>query len=288
MKSSLQRDAYSLSGWSAADEAAMGLAVAAARRHFIAGTPGDDDLEGTGRDDRFWVKEGGDDTLHGLGGNDLFDFGGTLTSGDMVFGGAGRDVIALAGTDRVSLSSTSLKDIEAIKLEGRADILIEDGFGDLAIHTSSGAASISVDGSAVKSGHLKIHGSGAGSDVLIGGHLVDLLDGDYGNDTLTGGEGGDKFFYESVFDSLPNDPDLITDFGGRDRIQLFATSAVSSYHIGSTANHAGDVLVSYDSSSDTTTLRVFTNGDDKVDMAIMLNGEHVDLAVRNMTEIVVA
>ncbi|MDD5228649.1 MAG: Calx-beta domain-containing protein, partial [Methylococcales bacterium] len=66
-------------------------------------------------------------------------------------------------------------------------------------------------------------------DTLLGTDAQDSIDGMAGNDkitgglnqdVLTGGLGKDTFYYKSITDSLPNLPDIITDFSKGDKIDL--------------------------------------------------------------------
>ncbi len=74
----------------------------------------------------------------------------------------------------------------------------------------------------------------AKNDVLTGTTGQDSIDGMEGNDkitgglnqdVLTGGSGNDIFCYTSISDSLPNLPDIITDFTKGDKIDLSAIDA---------------------------------------------------------------
>jgi serralysin len=64
-----------------------------------------------------------------------------------------------------------------------------------------------------------------GVDTLYGGAGNDQLKGGLGADTLTGGAGNDYFIYSSVWDSLVEHRDTITDFVSRvDKIDLVEIS----------------------------------------------------------------
>ena len=49
---------------------------------WLAGDNTNNTISGTPNGDFFFVVQGGDDTLTGLGGNDVFFFGGAMTSAD--------------------------------------------------------------------------------------------------------------------------------------------------------------------------------------------------------------
>ena len=79
---------------------------------------------------------------------------------------------------------------------------------------------VSIDGSAVHDGHLRMFG-GAGNDTLIGGDGADTLIGGGGADDLTGGAGADVFRYDAMTDSTAGAADEIIDFqSGTDKIDL--------------------------------------------------------------------
>src|SRR5882724_9680029 len=61
------------------------------------GTAGDDTFDGTATADIFNLALGGNDIANGLDGDDVFNFGASLTAADRVDGGAGNDTVALAG-----------------------------------------------------------------------------------------------------------------------------------------------------------------------------------------------
>lgn len=68
---------------------------------------------------------------------------------------------------------------------------------------------------------------GAGDDTLNGGRGQDLLTGAAGGDGLTGGAGNDHFIFLRKADSTGANPDVITDFGHGDKVDLSAIDASS-------------------------------------------------------------
>jgi Ca2+-binding RTX toxin-like protein len=52
-----------------------------------------------------------------------------------------------------------------------------------------------------------------------------VITGGFGADILSGGTGYDSFIYLSLQDSLPNNPDVITDYERGDKINLTAIDA---------------------------------------------------------------
>ncbi|MCT0216106.1 hypothetical protein KQ298_07190 [Synechococcus sp. CS-1330] len=122
----------------------------------ILGSNGSDDIRAGGGNDVVDARDG-DDWVFGQGGND-FLFGGNDVLLDHIYGGSGDDVLLAAAFSE--------------------DLLFGDDGNDLLIHPTGGLAF-----------------GGAGSDVLLGGHLGNILVGDNGvndgNDTLIGGAAGD-------------------------------------------------------------------------------------------------
>ncbi|MDH4386999.1 MAG: hypothetical protein QE280_16345 [Caulobacter sp.] len=95
---------------------------------------------------------------------------------------------------------------------------------------------------------------GAGDDSLIGGA---------GRDNLTGGDGADRFVYLERTDATRGAPDLITDLGETDLIDLSRISL----------GVEGTVIGSYDAVADRTTFRIDLDNDGKADMVIQAMGE---------------
>ena len=121
---------------------------------------------------------------------------------------------------------------------------------------------------------------GSGNDTLLGGAGNDTLVGGAGKDTLTGGGGLDHFVFTAIGDSKLAAPDLITDWGAGDRIDLSAidadtkTSGDQAFHLGATPGHTGDIVVHYDAAHNRTVVDLYTNNDNKSDAEIWLSGNH--------------
>jgi Ca2+-binding RTX toxin-like protein len=144
--------------------------------------------------------------------------------------------------------------------------------------------------------------AGAGNDTLIGGTGNDTLIGGAGADRLTGGSGDDTFVFKSITDSangwsgyvnnVAYGPasgegyrDVITDFGGNDRISLSAIDAntkvagdqVFSWKgLGSFTRKPGELIYKkFDASgtaNDKTIVYGDVNGDGRADFQIELTG----------------
>ncbi|WP_339949285.1 hypothetical protein [uncultured Albimonas sp.] len=138
--------------------------------------------------------QGGDDILVGLGGKDVLRGG---RGDDAAFGGGGRDRLygdqgddlfyGQGGADRLFGGSGN----DSLFGGGGNDRLLGGGGRDLLV-------------------------GGGGRDHLFGGGGNDVLVGGKGNDRTTGGKGADAFRFK------PGDGDrnVITDFGGRDKIKF--------------------------------------------------------------------
>ena len=171
---------------------------------WLAGDAGDNLLEGRHGND--WIfGAGAQDTLFGGKGHDHL-FGGA--GDDLLYGGAGADYIdGGPGSDTVSYAG------------------------------AAAGVSVSLDGTAARSGQdtieavENVRGSGgddeiegdAAPNLIWGGRGDDTIRGGAGGDTLTGGLGADVF----AFDAESGDA-TITDFGGRDKIDLSAFGFLGS------------------------------------------------------------
>jgi Ca2+-binding RTX toxin-like protein len=184
-------------------------------------------LTGGAQSDSFNLAQGGVDTVDGGGGNDFVSFGAALTAADQIDGGAGTDTVEIdgyyMGGSTLVFSSTTMVNVERLVLGNSDpsfcyDITTDDatvGAGqtlDVIGRDLSASQSLTFNGSAETNGRFIISG-GADSDTLIGGALSDtfnLTQG--GNDTVTGGGGGDRmelatgshadtFIYDAVSDS---------------------------------------------------------------------------------------
>jgi Ca2+-binding RTX toxin-like protein len=167
------------------------------------GTTGDDTLAGTDADDTFNLLQGGKDIASGDQGNDVFSLGGTLTSEDILDGGAGYDTILLDGAyweaTKFIASDSTIIGIEAIQLAAGNNYSLKVSNGSVAFGQTlriDGAALGPADrlffnGSAEHDGKFVVLG-GYGNDKLIGGSRADtfvLTNGGY--DNISGGAGSD-------------------------------------------------------------------------------------------------
>lgn len=196
----------------------------------VAGSMGDDVVDGFGGADWIDGRAGhdrlfggsGNDSLLGGNGNDVLNGGDgndILVSGfgaDVVTGGAGNDMLRIVGPAAVSvnLSLTGVQSLGAgasVRLGG--------------VESLTGTAGADrLTGNAV----ANVLNGGAGADVLQGGAGADRLAGDLGRDLLTGGAGADRFVFAAA--------------GGQDRIADFQ-NGIDRVEIASGAEHFADLRI---------------------------------------------
>ena len=235
---------------------------------------------------------------------------GAIAGPYVVDGGPGNDTLFVeSGSGPAQLSWANVRNFETINLANGltptfADATIQPGTTTLV------NGNYSLDDRAETDGHLIYVANsstftngvtvwaGAQSDNLTGSQYADHLDGGGGDDvinglvgfdfitggggadTMTGGgsSGGDHFIYNALSDSTVAAPDTITDFVTGDRIDLTAINVAdvlaggANFHLGPTAGHAGDMVVSYDAGLNQTTVDLFVDGDATPDARILLSG----------------
>ena len=225
----------------------------------IKGTSGNDIRNGTGGNDVFRLWQGGDDTAHGFHGRDIFRLRDALDSGDSLDGGSGWDKVVLSGDYSAGLvfGASTIANIEALRLGGAFDynLTLDDGnvaaHGHLAIHAESlgSGHQLTFDGSAETNGYLKIFGS-AGDDDVTGGAKGDKFYlGQGGGDTAYGGGGQDKFILGGALTAS----DTIDGGGGTDTLRL-------------AGNYAGAHAVVFGANTVTNIERMFLGGGHSYDL----------------------
>jgi len=103
-----------------------------------------------------------------------------------------------------------------------------------------------------------------GKDVIVAGQGSDVLIGGADRDTLTGGIESDSFLYLAATDSTKAAPDLITDLGHNDNINLTLLGVL------------GDVTSSYSAGANVTSFKIDIDNDGNADMLIQATGNHID------------
>ncbi|HEX8241682.1 MAG TPA: Calx-beta domain-containing protein [Allosphingosinicella sp.] len=201
-------------------------------------------LVGTPQADTLDLSQGGNDSVSGLGGNDVFLFGGAMTTADSVDGGEGIDQIALQGDYSGGLTlGTGVVGVESLGLlpgndtrfgaPGTAfydyDITtVDENVAAGADMTVDGARlrvgeDLTFDGSAETDGRFFIFG-GRGQDDLTGGAQNDVFlfgAGRWGSgDTVDGGGGQDQLALRG---------DYTITFGATQIVDIVSIGLISAY-----------------------------------------------------------
>ena len=213
------------------------------------------------------------DSLEGNGGNNA------------LAGGAGTDTVsyehAAAGVT-VTLATTAAQNTSGAGTDSLSGFenLTGSGWNDLL--TGSSAANV-LSGLA---GNDTLNG-GAGADALGGGAGKDVLIGAAGADALTGGTDADTFVFNTIAESSPSAPDIITDLvHGIDVIDLSAIDAATGGGInsgnqtfgfgGQNANVVAHSVTWFESNGNTI-VQADVNGNASADLTIMLTGVNLNL-----------
>jgi Ca2+-binding RTX toxin-like protein len=218
----------------------------------------------------FFIYGGkGVDTLTGGSGADVSFFAedGRFAATDHVDGGAGLDAMVLRGNYTLTLSGTSIVNVETVVLNSGSDARFyaagtpfsydittaDDTVAAGATMTFNGgqlsaSETLHFDGSLETNGNFRLFG-GSASDVIKGGAGNDLLYGGLGQDDLTGGAGADTFRYQGAGESTTTATDRILDFATGDIIDLGRIDAVTggnddAFHIvGAFDGQAGELVL---------------------------------------------
>lgn len=221
---------------------------------------------------------------------------------DRLDGGAGDDTVYFqAAPHDFRAAARTFANIEHIVNQDISQVVMHDG--NLAAGLTmtyqdqlAGSQTIIFDAHKERDGHydMSANNSGAVVNEFRGGHLSDTLDGGAGDDLLTGGQGGDqltggdgadRFVYLAVKDSVGAAADLITDLQDGDQIDLTGIDADRHTHgrqsfavVEAFTHHGGELVWSYDSGGDVTTLSGDVDGDGVADLVIHMSGEHTDFS----------
>jgi Ca2+-binding RTX toxin-like protein len=236
----------------------------------LIGSGGDDRLIGDRADND--LKGGaGNDNLNGRGGDDILD------------GGAGNDVMhGGAGFDTANYSSAASAVHVSLGIGGFQNT---GGAGTDSLFNVQGLRGSRFDDHLVGSSGDNLLLGGGGKDTMSGGAGDDTLVGSAGADLLHGNSGDNTFRYESLSDSrfALSLRDLITGFGGGDKIDLSAIDADiggsgnQAFHLDGTTGSAGDIGVRFDAAHDRTIVTLYVDNNATADAAIMLSGNHSKL-----------
>lgn len=168
--------------------------------------------------------------------------------------------------------------------------------GALADRITAGAYEDTIDGGGgddkiINSGGNDLLQGGDGDDVIHGGRGSGFLggaslDGGLGSDTLLGAAKLDVFLYHSIADSTLENPDFIAKLSAKDVVDLSAIDADvtqggdQAFVLADTFDgHAGELVRTYDSGSNTTTVEGDVDGDGSADFRILVHGDSLNHGV---------
>ena len=210
----------------------------------------------------------GKDTINALGGNDLIDGG---AGADTMFGGTGNDTYVVDNSGDV-VNETG----------GNGSDLVQSS---ITFSLSDATQAIGAIENLTLTGIAKINGTGnALANEIIGNSGNNILNGLGGADTLTGGQGSDKFVFTALAHSTPSASDIITDFVTGSDIIDFSTIDANTSKGGNQAfafggQNANVVAnsVTWVESSGNTIVQADANGDTTADLQIVLLGTNLHL-----------
>jgi Ca2+-binding RTX toxin-like protein len=169
----------------------------------IFGGAGNDVLSGGAGNDTI-SGEGDNDILQGGGGNDTLDGG---AGADSLQGGSGNDTLIVdstdtlksggVGVDTLRVSTATSGGVTADLAAGGIERAVGGAFGDTFTNVGSTVA-VNIDGQA---GNDTLTGGG-GADTINGGGDADTVSGAAGADKLFGGEGTDRIIGGAGNDTL--------------------------------------------------------------------------------------
>jgi Ca2+-binding RTX toxin-like protein len=271
---------------------------------YLFGGAGDDQLIGGGGADSFALYAGGDDFVVGGAGPDQLSIGDGLDRGDRLNGGDGRDSLYLYGADySLTFRANTVRFVENFQLSDGFDYRLRLHDNTIAAgemltvsaYQLTGSHKAVIDASRETDGDLQVVG-GAGRDVLTGGGGDAVLSGGAGGDNRTGGDGDDQLWGQGGHDVLSGgagqdiflfregetssgNPDLITDLGAADVIDISGIDANTSlefdqaFTVVSHFTHAaGQLDLVYDPGDGVTHMLMDTDGDAVADLAIDATG----------------
>jgi Ca2+-binding RTX toxin-like protein len=234
--------------------------------HLLVGTDGADTIKGSALGNDVLFGSFGNDILFGASGNDVL-LGGE--GDDYLEGGLGDDIIE--GGDGLESEGDT-----AVFYQSETSVVIDLSFGEIGSGTAVGEGSDTLIG-------IENIGGSVFNDTLIGDAGNNLIMGFEGSDILTGGAGGDRFIYNSAFDSIVGNMDTITDFSasGEDILDISAFSQgvfgyLGDYTTGLEVAFSGSGNTEARFNSTTKLLEIDSDGDANKDMEIKLENTQAE------------
>lgn len=250
---------------------------------LLVGRSGIDVLAGGAGSDL--IKGGdGSDVLYGYAPEQIFGFdvpglGSDDGAGhDTLLGGAGADLLyGSLGDDRID-GGDDIDTLSYADVSGGVSIDLRH----VRQHTGSAGTDMltSIENLIGGGGNDHLVGD-SGSNVLTGGGGADTIEGGDGSDLMSGGSGSDVFVFSAAHDS----GDAIIDLSDEDHIDLSRIDADTgragnqAFHIVDHFDgHAGQLMLTYDSTSNITLVLGDTDGNFVPDFGMALNGDQTGFA----------
>ncbi|BBK35683.1 hypothetical protein STAQ_07610 [Allostella sp. ATCC 35155] len=167
-------------------------------------------------------------TVSGGEGDDFVEFGRGIFLTDAIDGGADDDHLQVFGQTILTLRDQSIENIETVEFSGDHDsVIFADGnvAAGATLFVSDFKGADLFDGSRETDGHFVLDGE-SGNDTLTGGALADTIIGGFGVDLLTGNGGPDRFLLTQNWNETPYS-DVIQDFTGATDKMAFDGNAFS-------------------------------------------------------------
>jgi Ca2+-binding RTX toxin-like protein len=229
------------------------------------------------------------DTVYGGEGVDTLSVDATAETGAVNVGWSGSAFFITSTSNNIKVDAFSVERVRLFGGQGNDAAAGGDqwdtftgGGGNDTLSGAGGADALEGDNgndSLFGGAGSDFLGGGGGDDVLMGGDQADYLFGGGGRDTMTGGLASDTFAFRLLSDSGKNTPDLITDLGNSDTIDLSMIDANSNSGgdqaftiVAAFSGVAGEAALVFSGGS--TTLSLDVNGDAKADSVIAIAGDH--------------
>ena len=208
--------------------------------------------------------------IFGSSGDNVINGGG---GADYMSGGKGNDTYIVDNPGDSLFENGDIHSTPENESEGFDTVLTSVNFNvglysEIEVLQAIGTANVSLTGS-------------LDNNRIIGNDGINVIDGSYGKDTMTGGGGGDAFLWSSIDEiGLFNfDPDIITDFNTAQDVLHFTNIDANETVAGNqdftfigTAAFTAPGQINWFTNGTDTFIQLNTNADPTVDGIIQLNG----------------
>jgi Ca2+-binding RTX toxin-like protein len=156
-----------------------------AQDNYLNGDEGNDSISGDAGSDTL-VGGDGNDWLYGMSGADFLDGSSGV---DTLIGGAGSDVYIVNSVSDVVIESyeTGSFDTEIVSVSG---LTLSDQVENMSVLAVDSITQLTLD----SSGAMHLAGNSLDNVITGSNQVSNMIDGDYGNDTLIGGQFDDEFY----------------------------------------------------------------------------------------------